>query len=98
MLLILLSLALNSSSARTSAAYNHLRAFLGKYTLHPTNFLVLVHIVAGDEHNPVDYVFVSTDPMVTQEMCPDILEKVWSMLASVPGLWVIQVGKGPDRT
>ena len=64
MLLILLSLALNSSSARTSAAYNHLRAFLGKYTLHPTNLLVLVRIVAGGERNPVNYVFVSVDPTV----------------------------------
>jgi hypothetical protein len=30
----------------------------------------------GDERNPVDYVFVSVDPAVTQEPRPDLLDKV----------------------
>jgi hypothetical protein len=33
----------------------------------------------GDERNPVDYVFVSVDPAVTQEPRPDLLDKVGLM-------------------
>src|SRR5712691_5346454 len=83
----------------TSAAH-HLQALLGEYNgQHPSDPLVPVRISPGDERNPVDYVFVSVDPGITQDPRPDLLEKVRGALTSVHGLqaeW--KVGKGPDRT
>jgi len=83
----------------TSAAH-HLRAVLGEYNLqHPADPLVPVRIVSADERNPVDFVFVSVDPDITQAPRPDLLEQVRCALASAHGLqaeW--KVGKGPDRT
>jgi len=82
------------------SATHHLRALLGEYTLqHPSDQLVPVHIIPGDERDAVDYVFVSVDPVVTQEPRPDLLERVRRVIESVRGLqaeW--KVGKGPDRT
>ena len=50
------------------SATEHLRATLGEYAQrHPSDPLVPLRIVAGDERNPVDYVFLSVDPTVTQE-------------------------------
>jgi len=82
----------------TSAA-DHLRALLGEYYRQQPSLLVPVRIAAGNERNPVDYVFVSVDPDVTQEPRPDLLENVRCMLTSVHSLqaeW--RVGNGPDRT
>lgn len=82
------------------AATAHLRALLGEYNLlHPAEPLVPVRIVAGDERNSVDYVFVSVDPALTQHPRPDLLERVRTVLTSQYGLsaaW--KVAKGPDRT
>jgi len=83
----------------TSAAH-HLQALLEEYNLlHPAGSLVPVRIVAGDERNPVDYVFVSVDPDVTHDPRPDLLQQVRHALVSAHGLqaeW--KVGTGPDRT
>ena len=82
------------------SATQHLRAILEEYTqTHPSDPLVPLRIVAGDERNPVDYVFLSVDPAVTQEPRPDLLNKVKGVLRTVPGLHVDwKVGRGPDRT
>src|SRR6266566_9459845 len=70
-----------------SAATHHLRALLGEYNLqHPSDPPVPVRIVAGDERNSVDYVFLSFDPAVTQEPRPDLLEQVRRMILTVRGL------------
>ena len=46
----------------------HLRAILGEHSLqHPSDPLVPVRIMPGDEHHPADYVIVSVDPAITQE-------------------------------
>jgi hypothetical protein len=83
----------------TSAAH-HLQALLEEYNLlHPPGPLVSVRIVPGNEHNPVDYVFVSVDPDVTHDPRPDLLEQVRQALVSAHGLqaeW--KVARGPDRT
>jgi hypothetical protein len=83
----------------TSAAH-HLQALLEEYNgQHPSDPLVPVRISPGDERNPVDYVFVSVDPDITQDPRPDLLEKVRGVLTSVHSLqaeW--KVGNGPDRT
>ena len=66
-----------------TTATQHLRAILGEYAeQHPSEYLVSVSIVPGDEQNPVDYVFVSIDPSITQEPRPDLLEKIWIILTS----------------
>jgi hypothetical protein len=81
-------------------ASHHLGAILEEHSQqHPTDPLVPVQIVPGDERNPVDYVFVSVDPAITEEPRPDLLEKIRALLTSIYGLqadW--KVGKGPDRT
>jgi hypothetical protein len=81
-----------------NSATQHLRALLGEYdSQHPPVPLVPVRITPGDERNPIDYVFVSVDPVVTQEPRPDLLEDVRLMIASIRGLqaeW--KVGKRPD--
>ena len=70
-----------------TAAAHHLRALLGEYNLqHPSDPLVPVRVVAGDERNSVDYVFLSVDPTVTQEPRPDLLEQVRRMILTVRGL------------
>jgi hypothetical protein len=83
----------------TSAAH-HLQIVLAEHALqHPSDPLVLVCIVSGDERNPVDYVFVSDDPTITQDPRLDLLEKIRCILSSVHSLqakW--KVGQGPDRT
>lgn len=83
-----------------ATATQHLRAILGEYSeQHPSEYLVPVSIVPGDERNPVDYVFVSVDPSVTQEPRPDLLERIRIILTSRYNLladW--KVAKGPDRT
>jgi hypothetical protein len=48
----------------------------GTLQLYPLEPLVPVCIIPGDECNPVDYVFISVDPDITQEPWLDLLEKV----------------------
>jgi hypothetical protein len=70
-----------------ASAANYLRAVLGDHSLqYPSDPLVPVRIVPGDERNSVDYVFVSVDPAVTQEPRPDLLERMRILLTSVHGL------------
>jgi hypothetical protein len=71
------------------SATQHLRAILGEYAqTHSSDPLVPLRIVAGDERNPVDYVFLSVDPTVTQEPRPDLLSKVKRVLRTIPDLHV----------
>ena len=88
------------SRSTVLSATQHLRAILGEYAqTHPSDPLVPLRIVAGDERNPVDYVFLSVDLTVTQEPRPDLLNKVKRVLRTVPGLHVDwKVGRGPDYT
>ena len=84
-----------------TSAERSLRATFGEFELErqqDTEPLVPVRIVPGDERNPVDYVFVSVDPDVTQEPRPDLLDKVRTFLVSkgLQAEW--KVAKGPDRT
>ena len=78
-----------------TAAAHHLRAILGEYNLqHPSDPLAPARIVRGDGRNPVDYVFLSVDPGITQEPRPDLLELTTTY--DLRAKW--KVGKGPDRT
>jgi hypothetical protein len=83
-----------------TSATQHLRALLGEYSeQHSSEFLTPVRIVAGDDRNPVDYVFVSVHPSVTQDPRPDLLETIRLVLVSVYGLQAAwKIGRGPDRT
>ncbi|KAI0267230.1 hypothetical protein BGY98DRAFT_938773 [Russula aff. rugulosa BPL654] len=83
-----------------TSATQHLRALLGEYSeQHPSEPLTPVRIVAGDDRNPVDYVFVSVHPSVTQDPRPDLLETIRLVLVSVYGLQAAwKIGRGPDRT
>ena len=82
-----------------SSAADHLRAILGQHSLqHPSDPLVPVRIVPGDERYPVDYVFVSVDS-ATQGPRPDLLEKMRTSLTFRYRLQVDwKVGEGPDPT
>ena len=83
-----------------SSAAHYLQAMLEGHSLqHPSDPLVPVRIVPGDERIPVDYVFVSVDPAITEEPRPDLLAKMRTSLTSLYGLqadW--KIGEGPDRT
>ena len=83
-----------------TSATQHLRALLGEYSeQHSSELLTPVRIVAGDDRNPVDYVFVSVHPSVTQDPRPDLLEAIRLVLVSVYGLQAAwKIGRGPDRT
>jgi hypothetical protein len=81
-----------------SAAQRLQEVIQGFSSQHPDNPLVPLRIVAGDERNPVDYVFASVDPTVTQDPRPDLLKHVRRTLVAqgLEAQW--RVGKGPDRT
>jgi hypothetical protein len=93
--LIVSKLSRNSLSLATE----NFRALLTNYShQHPSDPLVPVRIVAGDDRDPVDFVFVSVDTEVTHDARPDLLEKLRVVLVSLGLQAQWKAGRGFDRT